>query len=227
LALADEPAGPPPPPIELPEAEDEAENEAKEDPEPATLPPPVATPVPTATPAPVPPPSPAHPSPAPQNPAPRAAAIPVSGPSDGGNWSQIIFGADSHRDPAVASLSGSLLGDVYQGLDAAIGMMGQLLTFRAADAEKKPRLLKDLGEALYLWRPHRNEVLRDALVAWAHAQMDQQGVANRIEIVQVGDRYDMQRHNARERGVEVSAVNGWVVLRENGKVYSKASVSVK
>ena len=79
LALADEPAGPPPPPIELPEATDEAEEEAEEDPEPATLPPPVATPVPTATPAPVPPPSPAHPSPAPEilHPARQLSLCPV------------------------------------------------------------------------------------------------------------------------------------------------------
>ena len=52
-------------------------------------------------------------------------------------------------------------------------------------------------------------------------------IGNKIEIVQVGDRYDMQRHNAKERGVEVSDVYGWIVLRDNGKVYSKANVSVQ
>ena len=52
-------------------------------------------------------------------------------------------------------------------------------------------------------------------------------INNRIDLVQVGDRYDMQRHNAKERGAEVSAVAGWVVLRDNGKVYSKANVSVR
>jgi hypothetical protein len=37
----------------------------------------------------------------------------------------------------------------------------------------------------------------------------------------------MQRHNAAERGVEVADVFGWVVLRDNGKVYSKANVSLR
>ena len=136
LALADEPAGPPPPPIELPEATDDAEAEAEEDPEPATLPPPVATPVPTATPAPVPPPSPAHPSPDAQNPVPRAELSPCPVPAMVATGVRSCSATDSHRDPAVASLSGSLLGDVYQGLDAAIGMMGQLLTFRSATLKR-------------------------------------------------------------------------------------------
>lgn len=37
----------------------------------------------------------------------------------------------------------------------------------------------------------------------------------------------MQRHNAKKRGADVSAVPGWGVLRDNGKVYSKANVSVR
>jgi hypothetical protein len=153
------------------------------------------------------------------------AAIPVSGP--GGNWSQIIFGDHLNADPSISHLSGSLLADVYAGDNDAIGMLGNLLTFRSATAERKPRLLKDLGEAFYLWKPRGDAPLRDGLIVWIHVLLDEAQIANRIEVVQVGDRYDMQRHNARERGVEVADVYGWVVLRENGKVYSKANVSVR
>jgi hypothetical protein len=106
-------------------------------------------------------------------------------------------------------------------------MLGHLLTFRSATAERKPKLLKDVGKAFYLWKPTGEATLRDCLIAWIHALLDEAGIANRIEVVQAGDRYDMQRHNSRERGVEVGDVYGWVVLRENGKVYSKANVSAK
>jgi hypothetical protein len=153
-----------------------------------------------------------------------ATAIPVTG---GGNWSQIIFGDALKVDPGIGALSGALLSDVYAGLDEAIGMLGHLLSFRAADAERKPKLLKDMGEAFYLWKPQGDERVREPLITWVHALLDKAGINNRIEVVQLGDRYDMQRHNAKERGVEVYAVSGWVVLRDNGKVYSKANVSVR
>jgi hypothetical protein len=159
-------------------------------------------------------------------PQPATGSIPVSG-GGGGNWSQIIFGDDLSAIPGVSGLSGSLLGDVYDGDNDAIGILGQLLSFRAATAERKPKLLKDLGEAFYAWKPLGDAPLRDALIAWIHLLLSEAGIGNRVEIVQKGDRYDMQRHNSRDRGVEVSDVSGWVVLRENGKVYSKANVSVK
>jgi hypothetical protein len=53
------------------------------------------------------------------------------------------------------------------------------------------------------------------------------GVSNTIELVRPGDRYDHTRHNSKQRGVEIDGVFGWIVLRDNGKVYTKASVAVK
>jgi hypothetical protein len=106
-------------------------------------------------------------------------------------------------------------------------MLGYLLAFRSADQERKPKLLKELGEAFYLWKPDGNPRLLEPLIQWVHATLDRAGINNRIEVVQVGDRYDMQRHNAKDRGAEVSSVAGWVVLRDNGKVYSKANVAVR
>ena len=155
-----------------------------------------------------------------------AAAIPVSG-AGGGNWSQIIFGNALGAVPGISHLSGVLLSDVYDGDNDAVNMLGNLLTLRSATAERKPKLLKDVGEAFYLWKPMGEAALRDSLITWVHSLLDDAGIANRIELVQAGDRYDMQRHNSRERGVEVVDVCGWVVLRENGKVYSKANVSAR
>ena len=102
----------------------------------------------------------------------------------------------------------------------------QLMTFRSSTAERMAKMLKDIGEAYYRWHPTGNDASRDALIQWMHALLEQVGLGNRIAIVQSGDRYDMQRHNSKEKGVEVVDVYGWAVLRDNGKVYSKASVSV-
>jgi hypothetical protein len=156
----------------------------------------------------------------------RPGSIPVTGGA-GGNWSQIIFGDQLKADPGIGSLSGALLSEVQANVDDAVGMLGYLLAFRSADQERKPKLLKELGEAFYLWKPDGSPRLLGPLINWVHAVLDRAGINNRIDLVQVGDRYDMQRHNAKERGAEVSAVAGWVVLRDNGKVYSKANVSVR
>jgi len=167
---------------------------------------------------------PAPPAAAPQ-PA-RAGAIPATGGA-GGNWSQIMFGDQLKSNPGLSAFSGALLSEVYANEADAIGMLGYLLAFRAADQERKPKLLKELGEAFYLWQPDGNSRLLAPLIQWAHALLDQAGLNNRLEVVQAGDRYDMQRHNAKERGAEVYSVAGWVVLRDNGKVYTKANVSVR
>ena len=174
---------------------------------------PVAQTVPTVAPA-------AQPQPA------RAGSIPTSS-GGGGNWSQIIFGDLLKVDPGIGALSGALLSEVYANAADAVGLLGYLLAFRSADQERKPKLLKDLGEAFYLWKPDGNQRLLGPLIKWVHASLDQAGINNRIEVVQAGDRYDMQRHNAKERGAEVCGVAGWIVLRDNGKVYSKANVSVR
>lgn len=205
-----------PKPVEKATAVDEAEPEAAAPVETRKVAPVKAAPV---APAPVDPP--------PVQPIPAPTAIPVTGGGDGGNWSQIIFGEYLGVDPSISHLSGTLLADVYASDNDAVGLMGHLLDFRTATGERKPRMLKDIGEAFYRWKPIDDQTMRDALIAWIHTQLDAVSIGNRIEIVQVGDRYDMQRHNAKERGVEVSDVYGWIVLRENGKVYSKASVSVR
>jgi hypothetical protein len=218
-----------------------------------TMPPPaVAAPAPVAAPilpptaAPRPAPAPglppsvpamtaaAAPAPAPAVPRVEPAARPESRPGSipvtsgsAGNWSRIIFGDQPAAHPAIGAVSGSLLADVYAGDVDAISLAGQLMTFRAVTGERKPRLLKDLGEAFYAWKPRGGDAILQALIAWVHADLDSAAIPNRIDIVQVGDRYDMQRHNAKQPGVEVTEVAGWVVLRDNGKVFSKANVSVR
>lgn len=157
---------------------------------------------------------------------PRAEPIAVRG-GEGANWSGIVFGESVHGDSTISHLSGSLLADVYQGDQQAIALAGQLMAFRSGTAEQKARLLKEVGESFYAWRPQGDEDLLQVLISWVHGELDAVQLGNRIQVVQVGDRYDMQRHNARQAGVEVADVFGWIVLRDNGKVFSKANVAVK
>ena len=156
----------------------------------------------------------------------RPEPIAVSG-SDGGNWSGILFGENLHAEPSIPHLSGLLLADVHAGDCQAVALAGQVMTFRTGTAEQKARLLKDVGEAFYAWRPRGDEGLLQSLIAWVHAELDAVQLGNRIMVVQVGDRYDMQRHHAKQPGVEIADVYGWIVLRDNGKVFSKANVAVK
>ncbi len=163
---------------------------------------------------------------APQRRAERPGSIAVVG-GDGGNWSRILFGENLHAGQSISHLSGSLLADVYAGDNSAVGLAGQVMTFRTGTAEQKARLLKEVGEAFYGWKPQGDESLLQPLIDWVHAELDAVQLGNRIMVVQVGDRYDMQRHNAKQAGVEVAEVYGWIVLRDNGKVFSKANVAVK
>ena len=69
--------------------------------------------------------------------------------------------------------------------------------------------------------------MEQALAGWLQDACQQGGAANTIELVDPGQRFDAARHSAAQRGVEITAVQGWVVLRDNGKVYTKAAVAVK
>ncbi len=144
-------------------------------------------------------------------------------------WSAILLGPELAGEDDLAADRERLVDDVRSGDSAACGLVGQLLVFRSAASERLPVLLKDLGEAWYRWRPEASvdDAFQDGLIRMLQQTCAAAGLSNRIELVHLGDRYDSARHNTRDRGVEVSGVYGWVVLRENGSVYTKANVAVK
>ncbi len=143
---------------------------------------------------------------------------------------RIIFGQDLAPGDMLAEYRHELLNGLLDTEATATTLAGQILIYRAAPAEKLPQLLKDVGEAYYRWCPGRqddDDPMRDALIFWLHSRCESAGMGNRIVLVRMGDRYDSKRHNAKERGIEVIGVHGWIVLRDNGKVYTKANVSVR
>jgi hypothetical protein len=154
----------------------------------------------------------------------------ASGPAVGGDWQEALLGGELAHNPALNADKNQLLKGVHSGDPGACGLVGSLLLFRSAAADKMPPLLKDIGEAFYRWQPktsNRPSDLEKALADWLMRACDQAGMANTIELVNPGERFDSLRHNASRPGVEIIQVLGWIVLRDNGKVYTKASVAVK
>ena len=166
----------------------------------------------------------------PASPSAPSPLAPVSAPGPDDPWQRAIFGPSLAADPSLVFYRSELLRGVLLHDAAAGALAGQLLVFQSAAAEKKPTLLKEIGEAFYRWRPKRSPggaKLEQALAGWLQEACQQAGAANTIELVEPGQRFDAARHSAPQRGVEITAVHGWVVLRDNGKVYTKAAVAVK
>lgn len=165
--------------------------------------------------------------PAPAGGSPEAAS---AGAAVSGDWQEALLGGALAHNAALNADKNKLLKGVLSGDPGACSLVGSLLLFRSAAADKMPPLLKDIGEAFYRWQPrasNRPGELEKSLVAWLVRACDQAGMANTIELVNPGERFDSLRHNAPRPGVEVTQVLGWIVLRDNGRVYTKAAVAVK
>ena len=149
-------------------------------------------------------------------------------PSDA--WHSAILGPDLAAHPNLAFKRQQLLDGVLEGDPGARSLAGQLLVFQSAPADRLPKLLKEIGEAYYRWQPKTGpgtNPFEETLVRWLEKTCDGAGISNTIELVHRGERFDAARHNAASRGVEITEVLGWIVLRTGGKVYTKASVAVQ
>ncbi len=147
-----------------------------------------------------------------------------------GDWLTAVLGPELISDGALGVPCQQLLEGVLAGDGPAQGLAGQLLVFRSATPERLPQLLKDLGEAYYRWQPKTapgNNLFEEALVRFLQRTCENAGIYNSIELVHPGERFDSGRHNATSRGVEIVQVLGWIVLRDNGRVYTKAAVEVR
>jgi len=146
---------------------------------------------------------------------------------DASDWENVILGSDFCKDEKLASICAELIAGLLAGKKTAQSVASRILDFRSTPAEQLPLLLKDFGEAYYRWRPRQGdepEADEEAFVEWLEQRIT---TGNRINLVHRGDRFDSSRHIAPERGVAVVEVRGWIVLREDGKVYTKAPVLVK
>jgi hypothetical protein len=151
-------------------------------------------------------------------------------PATSDDWLRAILGPMLANDPSLESDRRQFADDVLSDNPGACSLAGQLLVFQSASPERMPALLRDIGEAYYRWQPKRDPVntsMEEALAAWLQRACDNAGISNSIALVHPGERFDAARHSATGRGVEITDVFGWVVLRDNGKVYTKAGVAVR
>lgn len=155
---------------------------------------------------------------------------PAKTPTSSHQWQQAVLGAELASEPALNDAREQFLADLLRGDDGARALAGQLLVFQSTPMERMAQLLRDVGEAYYRWRPKHQPgaaAMEQALAAWLEARCDEAGMGNRIELVDPGERFDASRHSAAARGVEITEVLGWIVLRDNGRVYTKATVAVR
>jgi hypothetical protein len=147
-------------------------------------------------------------------------------------WEAIVFGPELARDGSVAADRAALLADLRSGVPAAGALAGRLLVFHASADAQKAGSLKELGEALYRWRPKGpgpEHPLELALAAWLERTCEASGTRRKVLPVRVGTRFNAAYHRTAtaDRGGEIAEVFGWVVLREDGTVYQKAEVGVR
>ncbi len=146
------------------------------------------------------------------------------------SWGRVILGDELWFNPDIEADRHRLIEGFLSRDPAVCALAASLLLFQSAPAERIPLLIKDLGEAYYRWQPRVSDPVmpfESALSSWVIKTSESAGVRNRIELVRPGSRFNPQLHKALERGIEVTQALGWVVLREDGGVFQKASVAVK
>ncbi len=155
---------------------------------------------------------------------------PAETPTSNHQWQQALLGGQLASQPALHGVREQFMDELLRGDDGARALAGQLLVFQSSPMERMAQLLRDVGEAYYRWRPKLRPgaaPMEQTLAAWLEAKCDEAGIGNRIELVDPGERFDATRHSASARGVEITEVLGWIVLRDNGRVYTKATVAVR
>ena len=143
---------------------------------------------------------------------------------------KIFLGPELCENSSLSIDRDELLDGFLRGDRASAGLIGTMIEFQSSTPERMPRLLQDIGEAYYRWHPKRGQGADPFERALAHnvcAVCEANGIKNTIELVETGQRFDSGRHNSNSRGVEITEVKGWVVLRDNGKVYTRAAVEVQ
>lgn len=190
------------------------------------------TPKPTPAPQPV-----SSPQPAMQPTAQKAAPIvqtvvnKISGGVSRDQLMNIFLGPELCSNSSLSVDRDELLDGFLRGDRASAGLIGTMIEFQSSTPERMPRLLQDIGEAYYRWHPKRGPGAHSFERVLAHyvcSVCEANGIKNTIELVETGQRFDAGRHNSSSsHGVEITEVKGWVVLRDNGKVYTRAAVEVQ
>jgi len=140
----------------------------------------------------------------------------------------IILGKKLSESWQIEQGRNELMNAINDGNQAAQVLAGRILAARGSSAEQLATLIGEIGEAYYLWRPQKGgtqDPLEAELSQWVDQLCLQKGLPNSIGLVKIGEPFESRRHISDQRGGYVTAVRGWIVLRDNGSaVYSRAKV---
>jgi hypothetical protein len=143
-------------------------------------------------------------------------------------WQELVLGNRLTSNVDLQDRVHELCARILAGDPDYAALAGHLLILQNSPPERRPQLLKDLGEAYYRCFPKTEDVedpFEQAMASWLEQCCEPAGFQNVIELVHPGDQFDASRHTTIERGgVEIVDVRGWVVLRNRDKVYTKATV---
>ncbi|MBS0205936.1 MAG: hypothetical protein JSS49_23800 [Planctomycetes bacterium] len=144
----------------------------------------------------------------------------------------VLFGGDLIGDSRTTDGLVELTRRLADDDPKAIGLIGQLMTWRSAPRERIPKLLGDVGDSFYACFPRSSDQippLELALVETLAKKCIECDVPNTIELVRPGERFDPSRHRMRagDRGAEVTEIHGWIVVGPDGQILNRAQVGVK
>jgi hypothetical protein len=146
-------------------------------------------------------------------------------------WRQAVLGQELAADDSCRSVCDELVAAAMRRDCPALGLLGTLMAFHVATADRLSTMLKDLGEAYYAWRPRSHtgpagdDPMESALIRFLVGRCEKQGVRNKIEVVRPGMRFNGEKHRSESGGgTGVAEVRGWIVTREGGQALHRANV---
>ena len=157
------------------------------------------------------------------------AAVPEpTSAMNGDEVAKLVLGQDLAGNSSIADARAQLMEAVANGDQAAQILAGRILTAQGSSPEQLTTLIGEIGEAYYAWRPKKKNVadlLELELSRWIDQQCRERSLQNSVGLVSIGEPFESRRHISDQRGGYVTAVLGWIVLRDNGSaVYSRAKV---
>ena len=170
-----------------------------------------------------------------RDPAVARVVAPVDRPGTGGDdWQRALLGVDlaEYRRGSISSGTAAP-GRALGGRSPARARCWDSCWCSARRvADKMPPLLKGRSARPIIAGNRRispgSEPMEEALAAWLKETLQEAGHRQHRRTGRAGASASTPRsHTASTRGVEITEVRGWIVLRDNGKVYTKASVGVR
>lgn len=137
----------------------------------------------------------------------------------------VLMGDALRADKTLTPVWEQLTSQVLVGESTACQLGAFLMLFHRGALEECHKWIQAIGESWYRWAGEENGEAKQALINWLNQECVRRNVPLRVEEVRSGVRFDSDRHIAvGQPGRDVYGVQGWLVLREDKSIFSKALV---